>query len=112
MGQIKWYKRDPEAALNGMMALTLEERGAYNTVLDLLYARDGNLPDDDHFIAGWCRVDVRVWRRIKARLVDLGKLQVEAGNLVNSRATAVILTALGRVTKQPSLAVNHDKTKM
>ena len=31
MGNIRWYKRDPDAALNGMAVLTLEERGAYNT---------------------------------------------------------------------------------
>ena len=97
MGQIKWYKRDPDAALSGMMELNLEERGAYNTVLDLIYARDGNLPDDDRFIAGWCRVDVRVWRRIKGRLVDSGKLRVVDGKLHNSRADAEVVAALGRV---------------
>lgn len=97
MAQIKWYKRDPSEALNGMMELTLEERGAYNTVLDLIYSRDGNLPDDDRFVAGWLRVDLRVWRRIKATLIERGKLYVEAGILRNKRADEVILTALSRV---------------
>ena len=32
MGVLRWYKRDPRAALSGMMELTLEERGAYNTI--------------------------------------------------------------------------------
>ena len=41
MGVVKWYKRDPNAALTGMASLTLEERGAYNTILDLIYAHDG-----------------------------------------------------------------------
>lgn len=97
MGQIKWYKRDPDAALNGMMELNLEERGAYNTVLDLIYTRDGNLADDDRFIAGWLRVDVRVWKRIKNRLIDLGKLRAEEGMLRNSRADVEVLNALSRV---------------
>ena len=35
MGELKWYKRDPRAALVGMSCLTLEERGAHNTILDL-----------------------------------------------------------------------------
>ena len=39
MGTLKWYKRDPDAALSGMFELTLEERGAYNTILDLIYSR-------------------------------------------------------------------------
>ena len=42
MGHLKWYKRDPRAALTGMMQLTLEERGAYNTILDLIYVHDGD----------------------------------------------------------------------
>jgi len=97
MGQLKWYKRDPSAALNGMMELTLEERGAFNTVLDLIYSRDGNLPDDEHFIAGWLRVDVRIWRRIRASLITRGKLFVADGALRNERADAEVLAALSRV---------------
>lgn len=97
MGQIKWYKRDPSAALNGMMELSLEERGAYNTVLDLIYSRDGNLTDDDRFIAGWLRVDVRVWKRIKSTLIERGKLYILDGCLRNERADVEVLAALSRV---------------
>lgn len=97
MGRIRWYKRDPDAALAGMAELTLEERGAYNTVLDLIYSREGNLPDDDRFIAGWLRCDVRVWKRIRQRLIDLEKLYLHAGKLRNAKADATIDEALGRV---------------
>lgn len=97
MGQIKWYKRDPSAALNGMMELDLQERGAYNTVLDLIYSRDGNLPDDDRFIAGWLRVDVRVWKRIKTTLIERGKLFILDGQIRNERADVEVLAALSRV---------------
>lgn len=97
MGQIKWYKRDPDAALEGMRELSLEERGAYNTILDLIYVRDGNLPDDDRFIAGWLGVDMRVWRRIKKSLIQRGKLYIADGQIRNSRADAVVLEALARV---------------
>ena len=97
MGQLKWYKRDPDAALTGFFELTLEERGAYGTVLDLIYARDGNLPDDDKFIAGFLRSDVRVWRRIKKVLLARGKITIEDGIIRNFRATSEILTALSRI---------------
>lgn len=97
VGQIKWYKRDPTAALEGFFELTLEERGAYGTILDLIYAKDGNLPDDDKFVAGWMRVDVRVWRRLKQRLIDLGKLRIEAGTIRNKRADVEVESALSRV---------------
>ena len=95
--QTKWYKRDPLAALDGMSELSLEERGAYNTVLDLIYARDGKVLDDDRFLAGWMRADIRIWRRIRKRLIDLGKLYIQDGNLRNSRADREVSRALSRI---------------
>ena len=97
MGTLKWYKRDPRAALVGVMELNLEERGAYNTVLDLIYVHDGAMHDDDQLIAGWLHVDIRVWKRLRARLLSLGKLYVHAGCLRNERADDEILKALHRV---------------
>lgn len=97
MGRLHWYKRDPEAALAGMMELSLEERGAYNTVLDLIYTRDGAIDDDERFISGWLRCDVRVWKRIRARLIGLGKLYIKDGSLRNERADAEVDRALHRV---------------
>lgn len=97
MGKLRWYKRDPVAALEGMSELTLEERGAYNTVLDLIYARDGKVDDDDRFIAGWLRCDIRVWRRIKAHLLKRKKLYLEAGSLRNSRADVEVDRGLSLV---------------
>lgn len=97
MGRIRWYKRDPNAALAGFAVLTLEERGAYETVLDLIYAHDGDLNDDEHFLAGWMRSDVRVWRRLRKRLVDLGKIYIHAGKIRNERADREIDDALHRV---------------
>jgi len=95
--QLHWYKRDPKAALEGMAALSLEERGAYNTVLDLIYCHDGSVDDDLKFIAGWLRVDVRVWKRIRARLLDLGKLYLHGDKLRNTRADREVEAALLRV---------------
>lgn len=97
MGKIRWYSRDPNAALTGMANLTLEERGAYNTVLDLIYTHDGAVDDDPRFISGWCRCDVRVWKRIRERLLSLGKLYKAGGQLRNERCDAEVLRALGRL---------------
>jgi uncharacterized protein YdaU (DUF1376 family) len=97
MGDIRWYKRDPDAALAGMAELTLEERGAYNTVLDLIYSTEGKLKDDDRYISGWLRCDIRVWRRIRRRLLGLGKLHVHADCLHNKRALRELDAAQHRV---------------
>jgi hypothetical protein len=98
--QMKWYKRDPAVALDGMSVLSLEERGAYNTILDLIYARDGAVDDDPRFIAGWLRCDVRVWNRIRRRLIALDKLYVRDGSLRNRKADVVVDEALRRADRR------------
>lgn len=97
MGEIKWYKRDPRAALAGMMVLNLEERGAYNTILDLIYMHDGALDDDARMISAWLRVDLRIWARLRLRLLECGKLYLHGGKLRNKRADDEVLDALHRV---------------
>ena len=82
---MKWYKRDPDAALAGMVELTLEERGAYNTVIDLLYSRDGNLPADDCFFARACNCRPHTWRRLRDNLLAKGKLHMIDGKLTANR---------------------------
>jgi uncharacterized protein YdaU (DUF1376 family) len=89
---MQWYKRDATAALEGMRCLTLEERGAYNTILDLIYDRDGDLPDDDRFIAGWLGCHTAVWKRIKVHLVALKKITVVDGVITNHRAEKELST--------------------
>jgi uncharacterized protein YdaU (DUF1376 family) len=79
-----------------MAELDLEERGAYNTVLDLIYATAGDLVDDDRQIAKRLRCDIRVWRRIRNRLIELEKLYVHAGRLRNKRADQEIYAAQHR----------------
>ena len=97
MGKLQWYKRYPDAALNGMFELTLEERGAYNTILDIIYSRDGACPDEDRYIAGMMCVDVRKWRRIRTRLLALGKLYKDGDHLRNSRADTEVDRGLRRI---------------
>lgn len=79
-----------------MANLNLEERGAYNTVLDLIYEHADRLVDDDKFLASWCRVDVRKWRRLKQRLIDLHKLKIVDGFIRNERASCETLAGLHR----------------
>ena len=96
MGTLKWYKRDPRAALVGMMGLTLEECGAYNKILDLIYAHDGELEDREAEICGWLNCDPRIWRRIRLRLLSLGKLYIRDGCLRNERADDEVRASLTR----------------
>lgn len=93
MGQLKWYKRDPRAALHGMTGMSLEECGAYNKILDLIYCHDGALDDDAAYICHVLNCNVRTWRRLRIRLLELGKVYVHAGRFRNERADDEIVNA-------------------
>lgn len=69
-----WHPREHRKALDGMLSLTLEERGAYNTCLDLIYDRQGPIPDDMRWLAGWMGVSSKKWGKIRAALIVKGKL--------------------------------------
>lgn len=78
---MKFYKRDPDRALAGMAEMNFEQRGAYNSLLDLLYSRDGDVPDDDARVSRMLSCHWRQWARLKAELIALGKVWVEGGKL-------------------------------
>lgn len=87
---MKFYKRDPDAALSGMSGLTMQERGAYNTIIDLLYSRDGVVPDDDDMIRRVQGCHGNEWRAVKAKLIAKGKIWVKDGFLKAKRVDSVL----------------------
>lgn len=76
------------------MRLTLEERGAYNTLLDMIYDRGQPIPDDPRWIAGWMGCSLRRWSIIRAKLISDGKIYEITVNavpcLMNERAAKEI----------------------
>lgn len=93
------------------MELSLEERGAYNTLLDLIYCHDGAIDDDVHSVAGWLRVDPRVWKRLRQRLLDTKKLYCRDGKLRNERADTEVDKVLHRclVASEAGLISAHKR---
>lgn len=81
-----WYRRFPDNFIAGTVGMTLEEKGAYSLVLDLMYVRGGPVPDEPRYIAGVCNCSVRKWNAIRDRLISLGKIHVVDGYLMNDRA--------------------------
>lgn len=86
MSNLPWYRRFPDNFIAGTVGLTLEEKGAYSLLLDLMYVRGGPVPDEPRYIAGVCNCSVRKWNAIRQRLIDLGKIEVADGMLTNHRA--------------------------
>lgn len=96
---LPWYRRFPDNFIAGTVGLTLEEKGAYSLVLDLMYVRGGPVPDEPRYIAGVCNCSVRKWNAIRARLIDLGKISVVDGYLTNHRAEEEIEIA-GKISRE------------
>lgn len=86
MSERPWYKRYGSDFITGTIGMTLEEKGAYSILLDLIYDRQGPVPDEPRTIAGICGCSVRKWNTIRARLIDLGKIYAHDGMISNKRA--------------------------
>lgn len=89
-----WFKCYPRDFNDGMVGLTLEERGAYITVLNLIYARGGPIPEDAWWLTSQLGCTSRAWTKLRAALIVKRKLYpVEIGgepHLMNARAEAEI----------------------
>lgn len=80
-----FYKRYPGDFLMATRGLTLEEVGAYSTLIDMMNDRGGPVPDEPRYIAGFLNVSVRKWGVIRQALLDAGKLTIRGEYLSNAR---------------------------
>jgi uncharacterized protein YdaU (DUF1376 family) len=108
---MKWYKRDPDAALSGMAELTFEECGAYNRLLDLLYSRDGKVADDDNFCARIFHCNPRTWRKLKQALISKRKVRSLEGRLTANRVEFELNAARIRVERTANARAMALKAK-
>lgn len=82
-----WHKRYHSDALTGYAMLSLELRGAYTTILDSLYDSDGarGIMDNPRRIAGLLDVSTRRWEKLRADLLEAGKIELVDGLITNRR---------------------------
>jgi Protein of unknown function (DUF1376) len=73
------------------------KKAIYNQLLDHIYRNGGSIPDDKRLIANWVREDQRVWRRVRQRLIDRGKLYINGPNLRSPIADHVVEEGLKRI---------------
>lgn len=81
-----WHKHYHELALNGMKNLSVDLRGVYYTLLDLMYERMLPLAESDQMMAARMCCSVRKWKSYRDELIRLGKIEWSAdGKLTNNR---------------------------
>ena len=108
---LPYYKRFPRDFLEGTIGLSFETKGAYAIVLDLIYMRSGQLPDDARYIAGQLGCSVRKWSAIREELIARGKLQVHEGFISNFRADYLTEESRKYQDKQAEIAGKPRKNK-
>lgn len=88
-----FYHRYPRDFFEGTIGMPFEVKGAYGLLLDLIYLRDGRLPDDARFIAGHLGLSVRKWNLIRQTLLEwpnangtIGKIKADQGIISTLRS--------------------------
>lgn len=82
-----------------MIGLTVEERGAYYTLMDLQYARAPHNDVTDELVVKALAVRPQVWRRLKASLMAKGKVHETDGKLTANRVETEVKLATNRMDK-------------
>lgn len=74
MTGLPWFKCYPRDFNDGMMGLTMEERGAYVTILNCIYARGGPVHDDPLYFRAMLQCSGKAWSKVRAALIVKGRL--------------------------------------
>lgn len=104
-----YHRRYQGDALQGYRKLTLEQRGAYTTILDLIYDEGGPIDNNERWLAGAWNCSLRKARALLAELIELRKIYITRdGKISNHRAEQEIGNALKISRKR---AENGSKRK-
>lgn len=97
--------------LNGIRTLSMEERGFYMTALFLMYDRMGTLPADDRHAAMMIGCEIRTYKRLKARMVALGKFYDTGEGLSNRRVEAEITAYCSEFKARRDAALKRENER-
>lgn len=105
---VKFYPRD---WLTGTMDMSLEERGAYMTVVMIMYDRMGGFPYDERLGGVLMRCDKRVYRRVRDRLLAEGKLYRDGDMLRNPRVEREITDYITQYKRRSEAARERERKR-
>lgn len=90
-----YHRRYQQDALQGYRKLSLEERGAYTTILDLIYDEGGPIDHNERWLAGELNCSLRKARALIDELIAQRKIYItSAGKISNHRAETELENAL------------------
>ena len=93
--------------ISGTLGMSTELEGAYIRFLTRLYDRGRAFPDDDRLMSTVMGLSLRVWKRVKEALVDLGKIFIFRGCLTNERFEKERIKRAEMLRKQAEAALKR-----
>lgn len=88
---LPYYPMYPRDFHEGTLRMSLELKGAYIMLLNLIYTRNGPVDDEDGYLARYVGCSIRKWQKLRLEMIGLGKIVVENGLIRNSRADEELL---------------------
>lgn len=85
--------------------------GAYAVILEIIYARHGDMPRDDRHLAGVLGCSIRKARSLTEQLIALEKIKIVDGKIVNRKASEVILDRKKQRENYVKLARNERENE-
>ena len=106
-----YHRRYHGDALQGYRKLTLEQRGAYTTILDLIYEEGGPIENNERWLAGELNCSLRKCRALLSELLTLRKLFINSqGQISNHRAESEIENSL-KISRKRSEVASKPRPK-
>lgn len=107
-----WAKMHIRDWIKGTEGFRLELEGAYWRFCSRLYENGRPLLDDDRLMSTKMALSLRVWKRIKAELMEIGKIVCRNGYLTNPRFEKERAERAETLKKQSQAAVEmHERRR-
>lgn len=88
---LPYYKFYPRDFYEGTQRMSLELKGAYIMLLNLIYTRNGPVDDEEGYVSRYIGCSIRKWQKLRLELIGLGKIAIIDGMISNSRADEELL---------------------
>jgi uncharacterized protein YdaU (DUF1376 family) len=95
--------------LDGTQTLDAWEELAYRRIVDMIYATNDKLADDDRKL-GWMTKTGSRWKRIKAALIAAGKIEVIDGRITNARCQAELQKTAQKIEQKRQAGLASSAT--
>ena len=109
--RMHFFKGYHAAFINGIMHMSLEMRGAYCTVLFIMYDRMAGFPYDEQEGAVLLRVDKRVYRRVRDYLIADGKFYRDGDVIRNKRVEDEITAYVTEYLRRSEAAKKREAAR-